>query len=110
MKTITLTICFLFFLVTVNAQDSLSGVYDMGKGNTKIEVEGSKGKVVSSDKLEEGTLMLKDITAVDGAWNAKLFSPKKDKWFDAVLEKKGNLLLVTIDAGLMNKTLEWSKE
>ena len=53
--------------------------------------------------------MLKDIKSVDGEWKAKLFSPKKKKWYDAVLENKDEKLFVTIDAGFMSKTFEWTK-
>ncbi|NQX84666.1 MAG: hypothetical protein HRT67_01875 [Flavobacteriaceae bacterium] len=110
MKTIVFTICILLSTFPMTAQDNISGVWDLGEGNTKLEIKGSEGKVISSDNLEAGTLLLKDIISNNDKWNAKLYSPKKKKWFDATLKDSGNLLLVTIKAGFMSKTLEWMKE
>lgn len=110
MKTIVFTICILFSTITMTAQDAISGVYDIGQGNTKVEIKGSEGKVVSSDKLEKGMVMLKDIKSSDGEWKAKLFNAKKNKWYDAVLKEEKNILFVTVKAGFVTKTIEWSKE
>ena len=113
MKTIIFTISILLTSITLSAQDSISGVWDMNKENTKIEIKKNQdfysGTVLSSDKLQAGALMLKDIKSVDGEWKGKLFSLKKKKWYDAVLEKKDEKLFVTIDAGFMSKTFEWTK-
>ena len=113
MKTIIFTICILLTSITLSAQDSISGVWDMDEENTKIEIKKNQdfysGTVLSSDKLQAGALMLKDIKSVDGEWKGKLFSLKKKKWYDAVLEKKDEKLFVTIDAGFMSKTFEWTK-
>ena len=94
----------------MTAQDDISGVWNMGKGNTKVEIKGSEGKVISSDKLELGTLILKEIIANEDNWKGKLYSAKKKKWLDAELKAKGNQLLVTVDTGFITKTLKWSKE
>ena len=110
MKTIIFTICILLTSITLSAQDSISGVWDMGKGNTKVEIKGSEGKIISSNKLEPGTLILKDIIANEDNWKGKLYSAKKKKWLDAELKAKGNQLIVTVDAGFITKTLKWSKE
>ena len=110
MKTIVITICILFSSITLTAQDDIAGIWNMGKGNTKVEIKGSEGKIISSDKLEPGTLILKDITANEDNWKGKLYSANKKKWLDAELKAKGNQLIVTVDAGFITKTLKWSKE
>lgn len=110
MRAIVITICILFSSITLTAQDGIKGMWNMGKGNTKLEIKGSEGKIISSDNLELGTLMLKNITASEDNWKGKLYSVKKKKWIDAELKAKGNQLIVTVNAGFMTKTLKWSKE
>lgn len=114
MKTIIVTVGLIFTVVVMNAQDTLAGVYDTGKGNTKIEIKEQEGvctgTVVSSDKLKPGTLMLKEITSVGGTWQGKLYSVKKKKWYDAVFREEDGQLLVTVDAGIAKRTVTWTKE
>ena len=113
---IVFTFSMLFFALTMYAQQSLVGTWNMGKDNTKIEITEENGvyggKIVSSDndQAKIGSQLLKDIKLVGGAWKGKMFSPKKNKWYNAVLEEKGDQLLVTIKAGMMSKSLNWMKE
>lgn len=106
----TLTLVLLFSVISIQAQNTLNGVYHTGKENTKIEINESEGKVLTSDKAKEGMLILRDIELVDGHWKAKLFSAKKKKWYDAVLKESEGILKVTVDAGIVSKTIEWTKE
>jgi len=112
---ILIAIGILFSVITVNAQQSIAGVWNTGNENTKIKITETNGiysgKVISSDnaKAKIGTLLLKDIKSSSGGWKGKLYSPQKDKWYNAVLEEKGEQLLVTIKVGIMSKTLEWEK-
>jgi uncharacterized protein (DUF2147 family) len=100
----------------MNAQTSITGIWDMGQDNTKIEIKGDngvfEGRVASSDNpsAKIGNVILKDVKSVGGTWTGKLYSVKKNKWFDAVLKAEGNQLLVTVSSGRMSKTLKWSKE
>ena len=113
---IIFTFCILFFAIIMNAQQSLAGVWNMGKDNTKIEITEESGvyggKIVSSDnsKAKIGNQLLKDVKLFGEEWKGKMYSPKKNKWYNAVLEEKGNQLLVTVKAGMMSKTLKWEKE
>lgn len=106
----------LFLAIAMNAQQSLAGAWDTGKENTKIEIASTdgvySGKTVASDntKVKMGKTMLKDIKSVGGAWKGKMYSPKKDQWYDAVLKTQGNQLLITVKAGMMSKTIMWKKE
>ncbi|MEM7104455.1 MAG: hypothetical protein AAF502_15065 [Bacteroidota bacterium] len=102
--------------LTMNAQQSLNGIWNTGKENTKIEiseVDGVlEGKIFSSDNpnVKIGKVLLKDIKSVKGEWQGKLFAAKKEKWMDTVIKENGNQLLITVKAGIMRKTLEWTKE
>ena len=113
---ILITFCMLFSAVAMDAQDSITGTWNMGQENTVVEITEANGmyggNIVSSDnsKAKIGNQILKDIKPNGGKWKGKMYSPKKDKWFDAVLEPNGDQLLVTVKAGVMSKTLEWKKE
>jgi len=109
-------IIYIFFTaLTINAQQSLEGTWNTGQDNTNIEISEKggvyQGIVVSSDndKVTIGKQFLKDIKLVDGKWKGKMYSPKKDKWFDAILEGKEDQLWIQVKAGMMSKTLEWKK-
>ncbi|NRA48976.1 MAG: DUF2147 domain-containing protein [Phaeodactylibacter sp.] len=111
-----ITFCLLFSAFAINAQQALTGVWNTGTDGTKIEitkVDGIyTGKLISSDnvKAKIGRTILKEVKRTDGAWKGKLYSPKKDNWYDALLEEKANQLLITIKAGWMSKTVEWQRE
>lgn len=118
MKKLSILIFILFSAFSMNAQHSISGIWNTGKGNTKIEIKEVngifEGKIASSDNSNAkiGTLLLKEIESVseEGEWIGKLYAAKKGKWITAVLTEKGNRLLITIKVGQMVKKLEWSKE
>ncbi len=101
--------------LTMYAQQSPAGIWNTGKDNTKIEIAETngvyEGKIFSSDNAEAkiGKRLLKDVKSVDGAWKGKLYAAKRGKWMNAVLEEKDDQLLITVKAGLMSKTIEWTK-
>lgn len=112
-----IVMCFLLISsLSMNAQQSIAGTWNTGKENTKIEiteVDGLyQGKIVSSDneKVKIGKLLLKEVRSVRKGYKGKLFAAKKGEWMDAMLEAKDNKLSITVSAGFMNKTIEWSKE
>lgn len=113
---ILLTCCLLFSTLALNAQQSIAGIWNMGKDNTKIEITSENGvyggTIFSSDnaKAKIGNQILKEVKAVGGEWKGKLYSPKKSKWYNAVLKKKGDQLQVTVKAGMMSRTIEWKQE
>lgn len=113
---IIVTFCMLFSALAMNAQQSLAGTWNMGKDNTKIEFTEDNGvyagTIISSDntKAKIGTQIIKEVKSVGGEWKGKMYSPKKKKWYNAVLKEEGDQLLVTIKAGMISKTLEWKKE
>ena len=100
----------LFFSATIlNAQEPISGVWDTTKENTLVEISNNEGKVVSSNKLETGKALLKDIVNLNGKWEAKLYNIKKKKWYNAILKREGEQLSITVKAGLVSKTVYWTK-
>lgn len=116
MKNLAVMVCILFSTLSINAQQSIAGIWNTGKENTKIEIKEEAngayaGTVVSSDNANAkiGKQLIKDVKLVDGEWKGKLFAAKKKKWMDAVLKEKNNQLLITVKAGLMSKTIKWAK-
>ncbi len=115
MKTV-FTCCMLCLAISMQAQTSLVGIWNTGKDNTKIEITEDngvyQGKIASSDNASTkiGKQMLKDVKLDGGKWKGKMYSPKRDNWYNAVLEEKGSKLSVTVKAGIMSQTLEWKKE
>ena len=116
MKITFLMTCFFLSTLMVNAQSSIAGVWNTGNDNTKVEiaeVDGVyEGKIFSSDNADApiGKRLLKDIQLVDGEWKGKLFAAKRGEWMDAVLQEVDNQLAITVKAGWMSKTVEWSRE
>ncbi len=109
--------CYMLCLtISMQAQTSLVGIWNMGTDNTKIEITEDngvyEGKIVSSDNANAkiGNQILKDIKSESGKWKGKMYSPKKSKWYNAVLEEKESELLITVKAGMMSKTIAWQKE
>ena len=116
MKQIAIIFCILFSFTTLNAQNSIAGIWNMGEDNTKIEITETDGvfigKIISSDnaKAKVGKQILKDVKFSNGKGKGKMYAAKKGKWYDAVIKEKGDQLNVTIKVGFMSKTLEWKKE
>ena len=116
MKKLAFTCCILFSALSMHAQASISGIWNLEKDNTKIEItkgtDTHEGKILSSDNanVKPGKVILKDVKSVNGKWQGKLYSPKKKEWFDAVLKVEGKKMLVTVKSGWASKTVEWTKE
>ncbi|MEL6255001.1 MAG: hypothetical protein AAFR87_23540 [Bacteroidota bacterium] len=112
-----IVMCFLLISsLSMSAQQSIAGIWNTGKENTKIEiteVDGLyQGKILSSDndKAKIGKLILKDIKSVRKGYKGKLFAAQKGEWMNAELKEKDNKLSITVSAGFMSKTVEWFKE
>jgi uncharacterized protein (DUF2147 family) len=116
MKSILLIAIFGLIGSSVFAQSAITGTWNTGEQNTLVEIvkegEAYAGKVISSnnDKLKTGTLLIKDVKLKKKKWKGQMYAPKKDEWYDAEFTNKGNTLEVVISAGLMRKTVEWTKE
>lgn len=111
MKTLLFFLGLLLTSVSINAQQSIDGIWNTGKENTTIEIKKVEGKIYSSDnaKATKGKLMIKDLEKTGNSYKGKLYIIKKNRWVDAVFVPNGNSLTVTISAGWQSKTLKWSK-
>ena len=117
MKTVVCICCMVFVTITAIAQEPIDGIWNMGKKNTKLEIKEKKkgvhiGTIISSDDANAsiGMQLLKDIYIKEGQWKGKLYATKKKKWIDVILEVTENTLYVDLKAGIITKTLEWTKE
>ncbi len=115
MKKLAILIVVLFTTISINAQ-SLTGVWNTGDENTKIEITENEGvfngEILSSDnaKAKIGNQILKDVKFSNGEWNGQIYAAKKGEWYDAVLKENGSQLDITIKVGWVSKTLIWKKE
>lgn len=102
-------------LTVAMQQHAIEGKWNTGQENTIVEIQKENGeyfgKIVSSDKVDSGTLILKDFKSDGDNWKAKLYSFKKEKWMNASLKMDDQqMLAVTVKAGLVSKSITWTKE
>lgn len=104
------------FSINSFAQSDVSGEYIIGEKNTVVKIEQYNGiyngKIISSDNpnAEIGKLILKELKQTKGKWKGELYSPKREKWYDAEFIKKENKLNIEISVGFFSKTVEWIKK
>jgi len=94
----------------------LDGRWNTPKDGGVVEISTkdgtSVGKLVASTnpKAPLGTILLRDITKrSDNAWKGKLYSPKHDRTLSVWLSLEGDTLKLRISAGLMKKTVLWTR-
>ena len=113
MKQLPILLFVLFSTLSINSQQSIEGIWNTGKENTKIEIKKTnneiEGTILSSDnaKAPIGKLMIKEVVEKNGVFKGKLLAIKKGKWVDAVFNRKGNILNITVSSGWMSKTIQW---
>ncbi len=101
---------------SLHAQTTLTGVWNTGTDNSQVEITEVDGRyvgtLIASDSPDAniGNVLLKDLEPSGKGWTGKMFAPKRGEWYDAKLQSKGDLLLITVGSGFMKKTLEWTKE
>ncbi|MEL6971131.1 MAG: DUF2147 domain-containing protein [Bacteroidota bacterium] len=116
MKKIITTLCVLFSVLALSGQSLITGVWNLGTDNTKVEITADSnvcsGAVVASDNtnLKIGTAMLRNLQYVRGTWRGEMYSPKNQKWYPAALEGNGDELEISVKAGLITKTLNWRRD
>jgi uncharacterized protein (DUF2147 family) len=98
------------------AQADLSGKWNTGEKNTIVQFEKLEGvfigKIISSgnNKVKPGTLIMKDISPRGDRWYGKLYSLKRNKWYDTKISATGYSLNIVITVGYHEKTIRWTKE
>ncbi len=51
--------------------------------------------------------MIKEVIEKNAVFKGKLYVIKKGKWVDAVFNRKGDTLNITVSSGWMSKTIQW---
>jgi hypothetical protein len=112
MKTFTLFLALFLTSISINAQQSVEGLWNSGQDNTQIEIISTTGKIYSSDndKATVGKLIIKELKKTENTYKGKLHLIRRNRWVDAVFVRNGNYLNVTISAGWQSKTLKWQLE
>jgi len=104
MKQLPILLFVLFSTLSINSQQSIEGIWNTGKKNTKIKKTNNEieGTILSSDnsKAPIGRLMIKEVVKKNGVFKGKLFAIKKGKWVDAVFNRKGDTLNITVSFAL----------
>ena len=104
-------------LLSINSfgQSDVSGEWIVDEDNTLIKIEQDmgiySGKIISSDnpKAPIGELIVKEVKQTKGKLEGKVFSLKRQEWYDAEFIPKENQLDVEISVGFYKKTIEWTK-
>ena len=93
---------------------SLTGLWDTGKENTKVEVTEEngfyQGAIHSSgnSKATIGKVIVKAGKVRNKShFVGKIYALKKDKWYDAEFYPEGNKLTLKVSSGWNTKTQEW---
>ena len=91
------------------------GTWNTLENNTKIQIVEEKGiligRIKSSDntKVQVGKIILKDLTKTGNSWSGKIFSLKRNEWYDVEIIPQKNNLDLKIQVGFVYKSLTWEK-
>ena len=91
------------------------GTWNTLESNTKIQIVEEKGMLIgrikSSDntKVQVGKLILKDLIKTGNSWSGKIFSLKRNEWYDVEIIPQKNNLDLKIQVGFINKSITWEK-
>lgn len=116
MKVITMLGFFLLTSTSLTAQNLILGQWHTGQEHTIIEVIETEGKIEgrivesSNAKVPIGKFILKDVYSHAEGVKGKLYSLRKNKWFEATLSPRSNEMQVTIAAGLAKRTVVWKRK
>ncbi len=106
---------FLFFIFN-GSPELPTGVWIYQEDFSRIEISEIKGKL--SGKListrnpnsTPGTEVLKEFIYIDGKWQGRLYLASKERWVEASLVQKENLLFLDLDFGYDTKRIHWYKD
>ena len=107
-----------FILMMINPSDNneITGVWKTGRNNTRIEIyrknNAMYGKILSSDNPQApiGKDVLENLTRDGENWKGTMYSWKRNKKVDVILESNSNLLEIRINMGLFPVKFEWKRE
>ncbi len=109
--------CLMAILTTQTfAQTEIIGEWIVGEKNTVIKIiekDGvCSGNIISSDnpKAEIGKELIKELKLSEDMWEGKVYSPKREEWYDTEVTRDGEKLLIKVSVGFFSKTIEWIKK
>ena len=114
MKTIIVVLSF-FYIFQNPSEYIIIGTWNTLENNTKIQIVEEKGMLIgrikSSDntKVQVGKLILKDLIKTGNSWSGKIFSLKRNEWYDVEIIPQKNNLDLKIQVGFLSKSLTWEK-
>jgi uncharacterized protein (DUF2147 family) len=114
MKTIIVILSF-FYIFQNPSEYIIIGTWNTLESNTKIQIVEEKGMLIgrikSSDntKVQVGKLILKDLIKTGNSWSGKIFSLKRNEWYDVEIIPQKNNLDLKIQIGFIHKSLTWEK-
>lgn len=96
--------------------DSPGGVWIYKEDFSRIEIielNGKlSGKLISTRNPDcvPGTEILRDFIYLDGKWQGNLYVASKNRWVEASLIQKDDLLFIELDLGYDTKKIHWYKD
>ncbi len=116
MNSLLITILFISLsCFSLSASEKFPGIWNTGNHNTVVKIEKKndvfEGRIIStdSDNAQPGTLIVKDMKYEKGEWIGKIYSPKRDAWYNAAFSMGDETLTITVTVGFFSKTVEWKK-
>ncbi|WP_375582817.1 hypothetical protein [Cyclobacterium xiamenense] len=106
---------FILTLAFPPSHEPIEGVWHTGQDNTRIEIIQDQGewlgKIRSSDNdlVRIGKIVLKDLEKHADVWTGKIFSPKRDRWFEVEITPTETKLHLLVSAGFSQKQVEWTR-
>lgn len=112
----TLIVVLSFFCIFQNPSEYvIIGTWNTLENNTRIQIIEEKGMLIgrikSSDntKVQVGKIILKDLTKTGNSWSGKIFSLKRNEWYDVEIIPQKNNLDLKIQIGFVHRSLTWEK-
>lgn len=113
---IRILIIFLLGSTSLMAQNPILGQWHTGQEQTIIEIIEVKGKIEgriiesSNAKVPIGNCILTGVYSHPDGAIGKLYSLRKNKWFEASFYPSANQMEITITAGLVKRAVDWKRK
>lgn len=118
-RLIQLALLLVFALVTspavAVADVPMEGRWNTGDEGGVVEVYEKDGAIygrlvaAENDEAPIGVLILRDFQRDDGTWTGRVYSPRRKRTYPAQLRLEGSKLVIRVRAGLISKTLTWTR-
>lgn len=103
----------LFLTLSMNAQQSLEGLWNTEKENTIVEILQENGnwvgQIKSSDNSDVviGKTILKDLEKKGDSWEGQIYLVKRQKWASVQITPEADQLDLVVSVGFAKKNLTW---